>query len=63
MFSRRAFFGTSFSSLALAAMLHRDGYGSPGTWAPPDVAYAKTVLQAPAHLKLVEAIRAAQPAA
>ncbi len=33
MFSRRDFFGTSFASVALAAMLHRDGYGA---WAPPD---------------------------
>lgn len=32
-----------------------------GHWAPPDAAYAKTVLQSPAHLKLVEQIRAAQP--
>jgi hypothetical protein len=28
--------GTGFASLALAAMLHRDGFGKPGTWAPPD---------------------------
>jgi len=39
MITRRSFlghFGTSFSGLALAAMLHRDGYASPGGWAPPD---------------------------
>ncbi|HJZ89471.1 MAG TPA: DUF1501 domain-containing protein [Gemmataceae bacterium] len=34
--NRRSFLGTSFTGLALAAMLHRDGYASPGTWAPPD---------------------------
>ena len=31
---RREFLG--FSGLALAAMLHRDGYASDGTWSPPD---------------------------
>ncbi len=36
MFNRRAFLANSFSGLALAAILHRDGYASPGTWAPPD---------------------------
>jgi hypothetical protein len=36
MFTRRAFLGTSFSSLALSAILHRDGYGSPAGWAPPN---------------------------
>jgi Protein of unknown function (DUF1501) len=37
--SRRSFlghFGTSFTGLALAAMLHRDGYASPAGWRPPD---------------------------
>ncbi|HVK13772.1 MAG TPA: DUF1501 domain-containing protein [Gemmataceae bacterium] len=34
MFTRRAFLGTSFSTLALSAMLHRDGFAAPG-WAPP----------------------------
>src|SRR5262245_8836598 len=37
MFTRRSFLANSFSGLALAAMLHRDGYASPGgNWAPPD---------------------------
>ena len=37
MFTRRSFLANSFSGLALAAMLHRDGYASPGAgWAPPD---------------------------
>ncbi len=36
MFTRRNFLSSSFSSLALSAMLHRDGYSSPGTWSPPD---------------------------
>src|SRR5215475_970924 len=37
MFTRRDFLGTSFTGLALSAMLHRDGYASPGAaWAPPD---------------------------
>src|SRR5262245_11176643 len=37
MFTRRNFLAHSFSGLALAAMLHRDGYASPGTpWAPSD---------------------------
>ena len=26
----------SFSGLALAAMLHRDGYSADGKWSPPD---------------------------
>src|SRR5579871_807735 len=33
--SRRAFLGTSFTGLALAAMLHRDGLASDVTWSPP----------------------------
>ena len=33
--TRRAFL-SSFASLALAAMLHRDGWGREGDWAPPD---------------------------
>src|SRR3954463_16665803 len=37
MFTRRNFLANSFSGLALAAMLHRDGYASPGAaWSPPD---------------------------
>src|SRR5215217_7544131 len=37
MLTRRSFLTNSFSGMALAAMLHRDGYASPGTpWAPPD---------------------------
>src|SRR5438105_10165007 len=37
MFTRRDFLGTSFTGLALGAMLHRDGYASPGaTWSPPN---------------------------
>lgn len=36
MLTRRKFVCTSFSSMALSAMLHRDSYASPGTWAPPD---------------------------
>jgi Protein of unknown function (DUF1501) len=37
MFTRRSFLANSFSGLALAAMLHRDGHASPGVgWAPPD---------------------------
>lgn len=32
---RRELF-TGFASLALGAMLHRDGYGSDGAWSPPD---------------------------
>src|SRR3954464_569805 len=37
MFTRRDFLGTSFTGLALAAMLHRDGYASPGAaWTPPE---------------------------
>src|SRR5438105_13227838 len=37
MFTRRDFLGTSFTGLALAAMLHRDGFASPGAaWSPPD---------------------------
>jgi hypothetical protein len=35
MFTRRDFLSTSFTGLALSAMLHRDGYASP-SWAPPD---------------------------
>src|SRR5437660_435246 len=37
MFTRRNFLANSFTGLALAAMLHRDGYAAPGAaWAPPD---------------------------
>jgi hypothetical protein len=37
MFTRRSFLANGFSGLALAAMLHRDGYASPAAgWAPPD---------------------------
>ena len=37
MFTRRSFLANGFSGLALAAMLQRDGYASPGVaWAPPD---------------------------
>jgi hypothetical protein len=37
MFTRRNFLAHSFTGLALAAMLHRDGYAAPGSaWAPPD---------------------------
>ena len=34
--NRRSFLFDSFSGLALAAMLHRDGYSAEGKWAPPD---------------------------
>jgi hypothetical protein len=36
--SRRDFLGASFAGLALAAMLHRDGFvfGSDAAWSPPD---------------------------
>lgn len=34
-----------------------------GAWAPPDAAAARTMLRAPAHLKLVDQIRALQPSA
>jgi hypothetical protein len=35
--TRRNFLAHSFTGLALAAMLHRDGYASPGAaWSPPD---------------------------
>lgn len=33
---RRAFLADSFAGLALAAMLHRDGFASEAKWAPPD---------------------------
>jgi hypothetical protein len=33
--TRRAFL-SGFASLALGAMLHRDGWGREGDWAPPD---------------------------
>src|SRR6476469_2815910 len=37
MFTRRNFLAHSFTGLALAAMLHRDGYAAPGAaWSPPD---------------------------
>ena len=34
--NRRSFLFDSFSGLALAAMLHRDGYSAEGKWTPPD---------------------------
>src|SRR6476469_5615926 len=34
--TRRSFLANSLTGLALSAMLHRDGYASPGSWAPPD---------------------------
>jgi Protein of unknown function (DUF1501) len=34
--TRRSFLSTSFTGLALSAMLHRDGFAAPGSWAPPD---------------------------
>ena len=37
MMFTRAIFAPSFTSLALSAMLHRDGYAAPTTaWSPPD---------------------------
>src|SRR3954470_7323990 len=37
MFTRRSFLANSFTGMALAAMLHRDGYSAPGAvWSPPD---------------------------
>jgi len=37
MFTRRSFLAHSFTGMALAAMLHRDGYAAPGMpWSPPD---------------------------
>ena len=49
---RRAFLSNTslgFPSLALAAMLHRDGYTTDGKWSPPDgkphfAAKAKSVI-------------------
>src|SRR6476469_6267103 len=34
--TRRSFLANSLTGLALSAMLYRDGYASPGSWAPPD---------------------------
>src|SRR3954447_18694527 len=36
MFTRRSFLANGFTGIALAAMLHRDGYASPEGWSPPD---------------------------